>query len=170
MGCCRPDRRGVMTGARACRQWFAAAGIVVCAGGMAASADPGQKAPEIQRGSHVEAEVAHDTSPPLWLIPPAPRREGQRVHRVLPLPRPHPGSPTPAPPFLPGRDRKSTRLNSSHGYISYAVFCLKKKKKEHSQIAHEKKSNICYYGDIYTYVEYKTSISQYTTAWCHVTL
>src|SRR2546429_6383229 len=31
------------------------------------------------------------------------------------------------------RDRKSTRLNSSHGYISYAVFCLKKKKNE-SQI------------------------------------
>src|ERR1041385_9410143 len=29
------------------------------------------------------------------------------------------------PPTLP--DRKSTRLNSSHGYISYAVFCLKKK-------------------------------------------
>src|SRR2546422_5257785 len=27
-------------------------------------------------------------------------------------------------------DRKSTRLNSSHGYISYAVFCLKKKKSE----------------------------------------
>src|SRR2546429_4116100 len=34
------------------------------------------------------------------------------------------------PLHLPGnRDRKSTRLNSSHGYISYAVFCLKKKKK-----------------------------------------
>src|SRR5687768_17874397 len=32
-------------------------------------------------------------------------------------------------PF-PVRDRKSTRLNSSHGYISYAVFCLKKKKRE----------------------------------------
>src|SRR2546422_9926296 len=30
-------------------------------------------------------------------------------------------------PFVLG-DRKSTRLNSSHGYISYAVFCLKKKK------------------------------------------
>src|SRR3989449_4979193 len=31
--------------------------------------------------------------------------------------------------YNPGRlDRKSTRLNSSHGYISYAVFCLKKKK------------------------------------------
>src|SRR3989449_4298329 len=36
-----------------------------------------------------------------------------------------------APSFFPDsrRDRKSTRLNSSHGYISYAVFCLKKKKK-----------------------------------------
>src|SRR2546429_1425132 len=29
--------------------------------------------------------------------------------------------------FAFSRDRKSTRLNSSHGYISYAVFCLKKK-------------------------------------------
>src|SRR2546422_7510984 len=32
------------------------------------------------------------------------------------------------PRIVRGRDRKSTRLNSSHGYISYAVFCLKKKK------------------------------------------
>src|SRR3712207_7874824 len=32
-------------------------------------------------------------------------------------------------PSLVGRDRKSTRLNSSHANISYAVFCLKKKKK-----------------------------------------
>src|SRR2546422_6566097 len=32
-----------------------------------------------------------------------------------------------------GGDRKSTRLNSSHGYISYAVFCLKKKKKEKTE-------------------------------------
>src|SRR2546422_3076008 len=30
------------------------------------------------------------------------------------------------------RDRKSTRLNSSHGYISYAVFCLKKKNKKNN--------------------------------------
>src|SRR2546422_2517777 len=30
-------------------------------------------------------------------------------------------------PALSPEDRKSTRLNSSHGYISYAVFCLKKK-------------------------------------------
>ena len=32
------------------------------------------------------------------------------------------------------KDRKSTRLNSSHGYISYAVFCLKKKKR-HQRLA-----------------------------------
>src|SRR2546429_4230101 len=32
-------------------------------------------------------------------------------------------------------DRKSTRLNSSHGYISYAVFCLKKKNKIQTEIA-----------------------------------
>src|SRR2546429_5726917 len=39
-------------------------------------------------------------------------------------------------------DRKSTRLNSSHGYISYAVFCLKKKKKEgnHSYYASDDSS------------------------------
>src|SRR2546429_6274107 len=30
-------------------------------------------------------------------------------------------------------DRKSTRLNSSHGYISYAVFCLKKKMRQHRE-------------------------------------
>src|SRR2546422_3291920 len=33
-------------------------------------------------------------------------------------------------PPMKALDRKSTRLNSSHGYISYAVFCLKKKKKK----------------------------------------
>src|SRR2546422_5921671 len=35
---------------------------------------------------------------------------------------------------IPFADRKSTRLNSSHGYISYAVFCLKKKKKSESSL------------------------------------
>src|SRR2546429_1242274 len=35
-------------------------------------------------------------------------------------------------------DRKSTRLNSSHGYISYAVFCLKKKNRnQHSSLNHD---------------------------------
>src|SRR3712207_8212764 len=41
--------------------------------------------------------------------------------------RDHPGAAA-----APGRDRKSTRLNSSHANISYAVFCLKKKKKSTS--------------------------------------
>src|SRR2546426_7611732 len=38
-----------------------------------------------------------------------------------------------------GRDRKSTRLNSSHLVISYAVFCLKKKKKKicHATATHD---------------------------------
>src|SRR2546422_2700155 len=45
-----------------------------------------------------------------------------------------------APGAGPYGDRKSTRLNSSHGYISYAVFCLKKKKK---------KENISYVEEIY---------------------
>ena len=36
-------------------------------------------------------------------------------------------------------DRKSTRLNSSHGYISYAVFCLKKKKKKEKEKEKEKR-------------------------------
>src|SRR5687768_17742714 len=39
-------------------------------------------------------------------------------------------------------DRKSTRLNSSHGYISYAVFCLKKKKKKQKKQKKKKKKKI----------------------------
>src|SRR2546422_8526139 len=35
-------------------------------------------------------------------------------------------------------DRKSTRLNSSHGYISYAVFCLKKKKTTRRKVTNQK--------------------------------
>src|SRR2546422_2908844 len=44
--------------------------------------------------------------------------EGRRAHQSRNLRRLDEGD---------DRDRKSTRLNSSHGYISYAVFCLKKK-------------------------------------------
>src|SRR5258708_28533022 len=39
-------------------------------------------------------------------------------------------------PFVDRVDRKSTRLNSSHQIISYAVFCLKKKKQQHTHTAH----------------------------------
>src|SRR2546429_4473333 len=35
--------------------------------------------------------------------------------------------------YVQSADRKSTRLNSSHGYISYAVFCLKKKNRQSTQ-------------------------------------
>src|SRR5207245_6208074 len=38
---------------------------------------------------------------------------------------------------LPQRDRKSTRLNSSHGSISYAVFCVKKTTDDHWHIARD---------------------------------
>src|SRR2546422_4444337 len=40
------------------------------------------------------------------------------------------------------RDRKSTRLNSSHGYISYAVFCLKKKNKQNQTTVQIQQSKI----------------------------
>src|SRR5688572_31460029 len=40
-----------------------------------------------------------------------------------------------------GEDRKSTRLNSSHSQISYAVFCLKKKKKKNTKNAHSRQNN-----------------------------
>src|SRR2546422_4645296 len=46
--------------------------------------------------------------------------------------RKEPGGPNPTW----SSDRKSTRLNSSHGYISYAVFCLKKKKKKNKNLLH----------------------------------
>src|SRR5437667_2334323 len=50
-----------------------------------------------------------------------------RSHRPEPRQRPHVSQP---PRRSRRRDRKSTRLNSSHITISYAVFCLKKKKKD----------------------------------------
>src|SRR6266576_5246278 len=54
------------------------------------------------------------------------RRElGQRPVHFLP----DPAERDPEHPLPAGQDRKSTRLNSSHVEISYAVFCLKKKKK-----------------------------------------
>src|SRR3982750_4995241 len=54
------------------------------------------------------------------------------LHDALPIsPRHAPGAGREAGrgSSVPPRDRKSTRLNSSHDQISYAVFCLKKKKK-----------------------------------------
>src|SRR5687768_17868816 len=57
-------------------------------------------------------------------------------------------------------DRKSTRLNSSHGYISYAVFCLKKKKKNNKKKKINKKKikklNKTYRKKNVTQIECKT--------------
>src|SRR3989449_6607224 len=50
---------------------------------------------------------------------------GRARHRAQPQDQCGDATPHDAPPST---DRKSTRLNSSHGYISYAVFCLKKKR------------------------------------------
>src|SRR3712207_6872775 len=54
---------------------------------------------------------------------------GRQVRGDHPGARDRPRVPPRAPRAV-GRDRKSTRLNSSHANISYAVFCLKKKKKK----------------------------------------
>src|SRR2546430_12151175 len=48
-------------------------------------------------------------------------------------------------------DRKSTRLNSSHSQISYAVFCLKKKKTEYSKIDTRPRDFRCFLSRVATY-------------------
>src|SRR3712207_8382997 len=57
------------------------------------------------------------------------RAEAQRVHGGYGA-RAHGEDVSQDSAHAGGRDRKSTRLNSSHANISYAVFCLKKKKKQ----------------------------------------
>src|SRR5437763_13224159 len=54
-------------------------------------------------------------------------RASVTVLKLLYWPKLHP------PPSVCSGDRKSTRLNSSHRCISYAVFCLKKKKKKNNK-------------------------------------
>src|SRR2546427_3932343 len=64
----------------------------------------------------------------------SPRSLAQDGGRTLSV-RPCAARATPAAHGLTDRDRKSTRLNSSHSQISYAVFCLKKKKTKNNNIA-----------------------------------
>src|SRR2546422_8573208 len=82
----------------------------------------GDESPKSEvRGERAEAEGGEPVPQELQKLvneASAAIRRGQPVKQ--------PGSPSPA--GLAASDRKSTRLNSSHGYISYAVFCLKKKK------------------------------------------
>src|SRR2546422_7877217 len=63
-----------------------------------------------------------------FALPAQRRQSSARNHALYPDRQNHVGY-EPHEVQHPGVDRKSTRLNSSHGYISYAVFCLKKKKK-----------------------------------------
>src|SRR2546430_4037033 len=71
----------------------------------------------------------HDALPISARVPHGPgggaRRRGRRRHHL---------APGPGPDRRRGADRKSTRLNSSHSQISYAVFCLKKKNNHNMKI------------------------------------
>src|SRR2546422_4180497 len=76
-------------------------------------------------------------SPVLW-------RSSLRVVPRAPSAGPRARPATPDRRSSSSRDRKSTRLNSSHGYISYAVFCLKKKKNKNSDqvdLVHQRTQN-----------------------------
>src|SRR2546422_7447734 len=75
--------------------------------------------------------VLRDDGRPVGRPHPRPSRRGRGGgdRRSRGARRPGRAPPARATHVAPRRgDRKSTRLNSSHGYISYAVFCLKKKK------------------------------------------
>src|SRR5258705_5754650 len=70
----------------------------------------------------------------------------QTLRRYRPSPQPPARSQGPRPPTRIPEDRKSTRLNSSHLGISYAVFCLKKKKqliKAHNTIIVQTMHSFC---------------------------
>src|SRR5687768_18107072 len=72
------------------------------------------------------AHPRHGAALPTALVP------RQRTSRPSVHPQPRARAATPGGGVGARADRKSTRLNSSHGYISYAVFCLKKKKDANS--------------------------------------
>src|SRR5947208_7162247 len=96
---------------------------------------------KIVAGRMKATKVACDRN--LRRIHPAPGIEGRRRGRGPPSRRFMVGSQPPSGcssgpsaryPGSPRGDRKSTRLNSSHQIISYAVFCLKKKKKTKTHV------------------------------------
>src|SRR3712207_7497063 len=72
------------------------------------------------------SDLAHAESPPGRQASRVPLRRGSPCPGLRQVPRP-----SDRRPRRPSKDRKSTRLNSSHANISYAVFCLKKKKTQH---------------------------------------
>src|SRR2546429_6532357 len=72
----------------------------------------------------------HDALPILGVGDDRPRADGAAEGPAGADPRGQGPNCVRVPKSVRKQDRKSTRLNSSHGYISYAVFCLKKKKKD----------------------------------------
>src|SRR5688572_31543786 len=84
---------------------------------------PTRRSSDLHHNRHGRAEVEHRT--PFRELEPGRRDEAaeRSADRVADR---HDGDVQIATPRI---DRKSTRLNSSHSQISYAVFCLKKKKK-----------------------------------------
>src|SRR3712207_6911864 len=78
-------------------------------------------APQLLAQLHVDARgrLVEDDEP--WAVHERAREQQAPAHSARQLRRPHVGL---------RADRKSTRLNSSHANISYAVFCLKKKTKK----------------------------------------
>src|SRR5205085_11062318 len=81
---------------------------------------------------HDALPISPEWAPRAARMPPQIRKSPPRLHQhSRPQSRLRPESRLrPLPPSAALRDRKSTRLNSSHSQISYAVFCLKKKKKK----------------------------------------
>src|SRR2546422_7905194 len=79
------------------------------------------------RAARRQGEVVGLDNRPSWIAQPPVGRAAPAAPPTGTVPRAALPAQPPQKPTNPGRDRKSTRLNSSHGYISYAVFCLKKK-------------------------------------------
>src|SRR3712207_7130624 len=73
-------------------------------------------------GDSLSAECFRSAPQPLW------RHRRSQEWRLRPAQPIEAGDARGIAGIAPGADRKSTRLNSSHANISYAVFCLKKKK------------------------------------------
>src|SRR6266542_5169846 len=88
------------------------------------------------RGELLEAQSGREAASP-------------KARGFFPTRRDSPGRHVPVKP----RDRKSTRLNSSHGSISYAVFCLKKKRRNGNRTSERKEKRHQYTQNHITYRE-----------------
>src|SRR2546429_2638375 len=115
---------------RSAARWF----LLIFPGVFAASAFAQTAAPHVEPASHGAAHASPFVPRPQQLfgaIPLSTRSEEARKTLELAWDKYENAMNQPSAQLArqaAKKDRKSTRLNSSHGYISYAVFCLKKKK------------------------------------------